>query len=523
MNRPRRLLLALALTLTWAVAPAPAQADHTQTSVFQDDQYLIYSSTPVVERTLATLHGLGVQQLRVNVLWSTVAPDPQSRTVPAGFDARNPADYPASGWAPYDRLAELAPLYGMQVEYNITAPGPLWAMGRHSPTARAANHWYPNALDFLYFVYAVGTRYSGTYHGLPRVSTWSIWNEPNQPGWLAPQSQKVHGHWVREAPRLYRSLVDAAYFGLYFTGHSTDTILLGETAPEGYETPGFYTAMTPMPFLRDLYCVNGRMRPLRGASARAIGCPTKGPASKFAESNPVLFHATGYAHHPYYFFHPPSYGAGDPNFAPIADTGRLERFLDGTFRAYGVRRHIPIYFTEYGYQTRPPDPFEVVTPAEQAAYLNEADYMAWRNPRVRSVAQFLLYDSGPNRTYRPNQFGYWDTFQTGLMFRRNRPKPALYAYRVPIWIPGAHARRGSRTFIWGQVRPADALPAQRVAVEWRSSGRGRYHVLTYARTGAGTGYLTARVRLPGSGYVRLGWRSPGGTVEHSRAVPVTVG
>ena len=57
---------------------------------------------------------------------------------------------------------------------------------------------------------AAGLRYSGRYAGLPRVSSWSIWNEPNQPGWLAPQWRRVGDTWVPNSPRLYRQLVSAA-------------------------------------------------------------------------------------------------------------------------------------------------------------------------------------------------------------------------------------------------------------------------------------------------------------------------
>jgi hypothetical protein len=520
MRRPFALGLLLAAVL--ALTPAAALGDATQSSVFQDDQYLVYSPTGVVVRTLGVLQALGVQVLRVNLQWANVAPDPLSRHMPRGFDATDPGAYPAGNWAPYDRLAYLAPLFGMQVEFNLTAPGPLWAMAAHPPTSRAANHWEPNPGAFLKFVYAVGTRYSGRPYGEPAVSTWSIWNEPNQPGWLAPQSLRVRGRMVPQSPRLYRELADAAYIGLYASGHGADTILIGETAPEGYDTTaGFYTAMTPLPFLRGVYCVDRRLRPLRGSAAKALGCPTKGPRAAFVKSHPALFDATGYAHHPYFFFHAPGYRSPDPNFVPIANLGRLERFLDGALRAYGVHRRLPIYFTEYGYQTRPPDPFQVVTLAQQAAYLNEADYMAWRDPRVRSVAQFLLYDAAPDARYRPSQFKYWDTFQTGLAYANGKPKPSLYAYQIPIWVPQTRVRRGGRVFVWGQVRPADRLDSpQQVAIQWRGQ-RGQYRTIAHATTAPFTGYLTARVRLPGSGYVKLAWTAPS-HVEHSRAVAVSV-
>ncbi len=524
-SRARALALGLLAALALLSAlPTAALADHAQQSVFQDDQFLLYEPTLTVIRTLAVLKTLGVQQVRVTVKWSTIAPDPLSRRRPGGsFNPIFPSSYPASGWAPYDRVIALAQRFGIAVELNLTAPGPLWAMGGRPPTTRAADHWYPHPSDFLAFVFAVGLRYSGHYLGLPRVALWSIWNEPNQPGWLSPQSLRIRGRVRPIAPRLYRDYVRAGYSALYFSGHpsSTDTILIGELAPEGYETSGFYTAITPLPFLRDVYCVNGRYRPLSGASARALGCPRSGSRTRFVRDNPGLFDASGFAHHPYYFFHPPSYSAPDPNFAPIADLDRLERALDRSLRAWGSRRHLPIYLTEYGYQTRPPDPYEVVTPAEQAGYLNQADYIAWRDRRVRSVAQFLLLDSPPDPRFTPQEFGYWDTFQTGLLFANATPKPAYAAYRTPVWIPRPRFRRGSPVFVWGQVRPASSGARVQAAIQWKG-GRGAFRTLAIVSTQARDGYLTARVRPPGTGLIRIAWSSARGPVA-SRSVRVRAG
>jgi hypothetical protein len=327
---------------------------------------------------------------------------------------------------------------------------------------------------------------------------------------------------VAQSPRLYRDLIRAGYQGLYYTGHASarDTILIGELAPEGYETSGFYTAMTPLPFLRDLYCVSGSYRPLRGNAATALGCPGSGSRRQFVADNPVLFKATGFAHHPYYFFHPPSYSAVDLNFAPLADLGRLERTLDRSARAWGMRRRLPVYLTEYGYQTKPPDPYQNVSPAQQAAYLNQADYMAWRDPRVRSVAQFLLFDSAPDSRYTPKDFSYWDTFQTGLLYVTGKPKPAYPAYAMPIWIPSPKFRRGSRVFVWGELRAAPHNHRQSARIQWRPR-TGGYRTLSTVSTSNVRGYLTTRARPPGSGLIRIAWTSAQGVTLYSRAVTVT--
>lgn len=524
-RRAAGLLVLLATVVGLAALPAGALADHTQLSVFQDDQYLLYEPPQVVAETAVVLQSLGVQELRITVKWSDIAPDPLSRHAPHHFRASDPAAYPAVNWTRYDDVVKVAQALGMRVDFDVTAPGPLWAMRRHPPTTRAANHWYPSATDFAAFVHALGVRYSGHYHGVPAVSDWSIWNEPDQPGWLAPQTIRSHGRTIAQAPQLYRALVRGAYGALRATGHTpaNGTILVGELAPEGDETTGVYTPMTPMPFLRDLYCVSDRYRPLTGAAASALACPTSASGRRaFARQNPGLFHATGFSHHPYYFFEPPNHHAADRNFVPIADIGRLETGLDRSFAAWHSHRRIPIYFTEYGYQTNPPDPYQVVTPAEQAIYLNEADYMAWANPRIRSMAQFELIDSAPDSSYKPSEFGYWDTFQTGLFFTSGAPKPAFTAYRMPLWIPHPHVRRGAGTLVWGQLRPADAGVPETAQVQWAPSAAAGFTTLAAVPVAGSDGYFTVRVTPPGTGVIRILWQIDGQSLV-SRDAPVTVG
>jgi hypothetical protein len=52
-------------------------------SMFQDDRELIYSPGPAVARTLDTLHSLGVDRLRLTILWAAIAPQAQSSTARA--------------------------------------------------------------------------------------------------------------------------------------------------------------------------------------------------------------------------------------------------------------------------------------------------------------------------------------------------------------------------------------------------------------------------------------------------------
>ena len=499
-------------------------------SIFQDDDHLLYAPTATVAHTLEVLKGLGVDRVRVTILWRAIAPP----VAAAGFDGGDPGAYPAASWLPYDRLVELAGARGIGVDFDLTAPGPLWAMARGAPGRHYADHWAPSAQAFGQFVAAVGRRYSGRYlppgsrgRPLPRVSFWSVWNEPNQPGWLAPQWQSVAGHPVMESPVLYRDYVSAAWNALLGTGHGPrhDTFLVGELAPEGSEGPAldYRSPIPPMSFLRALYCVGGDYRPLHGAAAAALGCPQQAGAGAFVSANPALFRAGGFAHHPYSFFLAPSVSMPDPNFVPLSDLGRLERGLDAIFAAYGVRRRLPLWLTEYGYETDPPNTCRGIGLRRQSLYLNEAQYLALRDPRVKGFAQFLLYDALPDRRFPPSaRCAYWSTFQTGLEFADGAAKPSLASYRLPLFLPDPVLGARRRVLVWALLRPAHPGSRQLVQLQWRPA-RGSYRTLRAVTVQNPQEVLVADPTLPGPGVVRVAWRAPGGAMLYSRGAGVGAG
>lgn len=528
------LVVAAAVIIEVAVlsSTSPSPSPRRLESMFQDDDHLLYASTPTVTATLRTLRRLGVDTIRATLLWSAVAPQPTATIAPAGFDPSNPAAYPAAPWVPYDRLAELAHADGITVNFNLTAPGPLWAMGRGAPSARYRDRWLPSALQFGQFVAAVGARYSGSYRpaagrpALPRVHYWSVWNEPNQPGWLAPQWRTSGGVTSMLAPALYRAYANAAYAALSRTGHRPpgDTVLIGELAPEGCEPrgpcvyPRLERSIPPVPFVQALYCLDSSGQPLAGAAATREGCPAGGGRAAFVAANPALFQASGFAHHPYSFFLPPTATMSDPNFVPLSDLPRLERALDGAFHAYGQPRRLDLYLTEYGYETNPPNPFRGVSPDTQARYLNLAQYMAWRDPRVRALSQFLLYDSPPDAAFRPGTLGYWSTFQTGLRYQDGVAKPSYAAYRLPVLIPDPSPGPGRPVLVWAMLRPAAPDSRQEAEIQWASSPSGAFRTLDTVSVQNPDGVLAASVHVPGAGFVRVAWRSPAGLVYVSRLV-----
>jgi hypothetical protein len=517
------------------------------------DQPLTAAGNQTVGETLAKLKSLGVDRIRVIVVWKQVAPAHRA----PGFNPADPGDY-GDGWQVYDRIDAAAALVGLTVYFDLTAPAPSWALEAQPPgtrpSARADGDVYePSASAFAQFVEAAGRRYSGSDraadaagHVLPRVSMWSAWNEPNQPGWLSPQENPASGDAV--APALYRSLLRGFWSGLLATGHgpARDTILLGELAPEGCVAAvrcafaglgAGYSPLVPLTFLDDLYCVapttSGDDRRLTGAAATAVGCPTGSGARSFVADNPALFRAAGLAEHPYDFNFAPNVRFPDPSergFVPLASLGRLTSALDGFFRAYDQSGQLGLYLTEYGYVTNPPNPDYHVTLAEQARYLDQATYIAAQNPRVRALGQFQLQDADPGLSCgcAPGSPRYWQTFQEGLEFFGGAAKPALAAYRLPIFLPRLedpdHAAGPDQPVtVWGMLRPAANGSPQTAQVQYQPAAGGAYRTIATPTTDNPSGILSVQVLLAASGNLRLAWTAPhGGATRYSRTVAVTV-
>ena len=487
-----RLLIALATLLSAALlTTTTAAASSTQESLVQDDTELLERGAAAREGALGDMAHLGADVVRVNVFWQRIAPSAFATTKPAGFDATDPAAYPAANWDEYDAVVRGAAARGLQVLLTPTSPIPRWASGCTSGSTKVLRACKPDAAAFQEFVQALGVRYSGTYTDengggvLPRVSRWSIWNEPNQPGWLYPQYEKQSGRTLPTAAHRYRSLARSAIAGLQAAGHKGDQILLGETAPSGRSGGSLGTrAIAPVTFLRDLFCLSASGRKLTGSSARIRGC------SSFSRLG-----VTGFAHHPYTRSAGASPRASTPSdWITIAAVSRLTKILDQAGRARRVPSRLPVHFTEFGFQTNPPDRIAGMSLSTQAMSLNWSDYIAYRNSRVRTVAQYKLNDDT-------------DTggFQTGLRFKDARRKPSWDAYRLPIYV----TKSGSRALVYGQVRPAAAGSSQRVEVQWRSSSKGTWRTLTTRTVRSKYGHFTTKVTRR-SGEFRLRWTGEGG-------------
>jgi hypothetical protein len=494
----------------------PAAASTSQDALFQDGPLL--RADPI--GTLATLKSLGVSKLRLLMAWNSVAPSAFSHRRP-NFKSTNPSSYSAAKWAIYDTILKTAKADGITVDLDLVGPAPLWATGAGAPGG-PAGVWKPSASEFGAFVRAVGTRYSGNFKGLPRVSFWTVWNEPNYGPSLAPQARA--GDTIQLSPGSYRSLVDAAYSSLQVSGHGPDRFVIGETAPHGFDHPiGNFGGMKPVPWVESLYCVGSSFRQFRGSAAAARGCPTTAAGSRsFAARNPGLFKAGGFAVHPYaQGIAPnqpsrlcgnrlcPSGGGGDPGFADLPVLPRFERILDRLQGIYGSRNHMGIWSTEYGYQTTPPSPKNAISPAKAAVWINWAEYLSYKQPRIQSYGQYLLRDVAGS------------AFASGLELPNGSLKPTYAAYRMPIYLPTTSTRRGRSIEVWGCVRPAHTMSGtQQVKIQFGKPGSFQT-VKTVAITNS-RGYFDVKMSFTGSGFVRTSWTPPGGATVTSRLVHLTV-
>jgi hypothetical protein len=80
---------------------------------------------------------------------------------------------------------------------------------------------------------------------------------------------------------------------------------------------------------------------------------------------------------------------------------------------------MPLWITEYGYQTNPPDDIFGVSDAKQSDFMRQAFAIAKRDPRIDMLVWFLLRDEP--------QLSGW---QSGLATAAGAKKPAWSTFRT---------------------------------------------------------------------------------------------
>ena len=329
---------------------------------------------------------------------------------------------PAYRWAGIDAVLE--GLRARGIEPLVTLVGtPGWANGRQKPNVAPRE-----GSTFADFAYAAARRY-------PFVRKWTIWNEPNQRLSLATAS-----------PRLYVTrLLNPAYAAIH-RANAHALVAGGVTAPRGNSG-----GVGPLAWVHAMRAAHAKL--------------------------------DAYAHNPY----PTRPSSESPSSGActrcdVISMANLSRLTAEVRRDFGPK---PLWLTEYGYQTNPPDRVLGVDLRLQAQYVSAAALRAYQAPGVTTLIQFLVRDE-------PDL----GRFQSGLLTVRGRAKPSYNAFRFPL---AQVTRRGSRSTLWGQVRPGQGARAYRLQI--RVGGGWRWLGST-ARTNS-IGFFSQTVTAPRGALIRL--------------------
>jgi len=413
----RHRILLVVVTLAALLLPAAmAGANGSQFTTVEAPAELLFGGSP--DAGLDQISDLGATAIRLQLSWSSVAPDPSARRAPS-FNQTDPSAYPAGVWDRWDAAIDGARARGLKVYLTLTGPAPRWATASKKDQLTK-----PSAEAFSKFATAAGRRFGA------KVSWWSIWNEPNLGKLLKP----IRG---LASAKVYRQLYLQGYQGLRGAGVRAP-ILLGELAPLGNSLRDTGT-IHPLQFLRAVLCLDGRWHKARSCAK----LPTQGLAM-----------------HPYTTKFGPAFQPANQDDVTIGVLSRLVKALDRAGNAGALSRRLPIYVSEFGVQSYPDRSFGVPL-AKQSDFRSIGERMAWSNARVKSFSQYLLRDDPPSE-------GAHGKFESGLfLYESSVPKPAWYGFRLPLVVT---RKPHGRVALWGLVRPAHGRAG---SLEIQANDRGR--------------------------------------------------
>jgi hypothetical protein len=364
--RFRLIPVTVACALAAMIFPLLASAEPRMLIGFQDDPSLRWRDDRLVAFDLAETANAGI--VRTTVYWSRIA---EKR--PAS--ATNPFD-PTYRFDDLDEFVRNAGLHGMEVMLTIWGT-PSWANG-----GKGQNYAPTNAIDIQNFARAVASRYSGRFTGFPFVRYYTVWNESNLGQFLSPQYDSKG---TPIGARVYAKLYRAAYTGIK-AGNARALVGIGETS------------------------ARGRDRFLGKQGTQETESP--GNFAKLLAKVKPLLRFDAWSHHPY----PTS-----PNQRPTQNVRwpnvtltQLPRFEDQLKNLFN-RAEVPIWVTEYGYETKPGEPLGV-TRTQQAAYARQVLNIAANNPDVKMFIWFILRDDPTS------------AWQSGLVDRDGTKKPSFNTF-----------------------------------------------------------------------------------------------
>jgi hypothetical protein len=411
------VLVATALAAGAASSQQPPPPQPFVTGVFDP---LVYGHPGREQGFQATKAARGTV-VRLLVQWRDVAPD--KPTMPAGMNPRDNTD-PNYRWGEVDAEVINAVAAGLTPILDIF-DAPAWAtQGRY--TRLDLGPINPDPTAFGDFAYATAKRYSGNNPGLPRVTMFQAWNEPNLALFLYPS--RTNGEDV--AAEWYRNMLNAFAAGVR-SANKENIVVGGALAPFSSDVD---YSIPPLRFMRELFCLSATLQPT---------C-----------ANPVAFDV--WSTHPY-TSGGPNHSASMKDDASLGDLPKVKATLDAGFKAGHIKttsgKPPQFWVTEFSWDSRPPDP-QGVPDATLTRWVSEAFYRMWSNG-VSLVTWFLIKDNPFPDSY----------YQSGLYRVDGTPKPMLAAFKFPF----VALKVGTGVLIWGRtpdMKPATVLIEKKVGSRW---------------------------------------------------------
>jgi hypothetical protein len=340
-RRAIALLAAFAALASAGIAAQPAGAARMEVAIQDDAVFLhpsfFYSQPKAYQQAKA----LGVKWIRFNILW-------------ADYRASCKQNGNSRCFQPWDNAVNAARRNGVQPQITIAGTPQYEPQGD-----KYISYNRPKPARYKAFVTLVAKHFKG------RVFRYSLWDEPNLPRWITPQSQ---------APRIYRALVLAAYPAIKRVDRRA-AVLIGE----------FTSANNPIAFMQRM-----------------------GKGIK----------ADGLAYHPFEFFTEP--GKKIIRSKPRRVSGFIginsTPWIQSTLRTLARQRRIstprggtlPLHYTEFGYQT------------EGRYKMSQAKRKVWALKAMQLVARFKVKEMlWYQLVHNPNSFG--DVWDSGLVSMKAVP------------------------------------------------------------------------------------------------------
>lgn len=381
MRRKMGTSLLATIAAMAALAPQASAAPAGAALGISDNAY--HAGTPAA--FWADIEALRPQLFRTNLYWRGIA-----RTQPA--QPTNPAD-PAYDWRATDDLVRGLKARGVPTLVTVYGT-PDWAALFGGSRCTSPANWplycqarAPAPIKLGQFLKAAATRYSGTYRPtagaepLPRVTLWEIWNETNNRNFLVDGRRKpsatVYARMLRESAKALRGVARPK-------GYKVTVIAGGVGGRLGIKHADFFRQLA-------------RSQTCRASAGRVC-------------FDAISIHA---------YNQKPRLGLQDrpgAGFFSVGNFGQFTRLVKQLWPS----RSFPIYVTEFGWQTSPPDPTPVaVTLSQQSRFLRDTvQTFRARHPRVKALVWWLMEDD-------QDIVGNW---QSGLRFLNGPTKPAFATF-----------------------------------------------------------------------------------------------